>query len=79
MSYPSNQTDLVKVYKFVHQPGSGATTIAMNVLWKLREVFRCLRIEDFNLENLSDMAEKIIGDKPSLNHIRVFTNNFCLV
>ncbi len=26
----------VKLFKFAHEPGAGATTIAMNVLWNLR-------------------------------------------
>ncbi len=27
----------VKLFKFAHEPGAGATTIAMNVLWNLRQ------------------------------------------
>ena len=41
-----------------HLPGTGASTIAMNVLWLLKDKFRCLKIdgkglETANLENLS--------------------------
>ena len=52
---------LVKLFKFAHEPGSGATTIAMNVLWNLRKEFRCVRIDALDISAISDVAEEIIG------------------
>ena len=51
----------VKLFKFAHEPGSGATTIAMNVLWNLRNDFRCVRIDALDASAIADVAEQITG------------------
>jgi hypothetical protein len=33
----------------------------MNVLWNLREDFRCVRIDALDLTTISEVAEEIIG------------------
>jgi hypothetical protein len=61
------------MYKFVHQPGAGATTIAMHVLWKLRDEFRCIKIENLNPIHSTDIVDKIIG-----NYLLMFYVSYCL-
>jgi hypothetical protein len=35
----------VALKKLIHQPGAGASTVAMHVMWELRSSFKCVRID----------------------------------
>jgi hypothetical protein len=59
---PSGKNELVKVYKLAHQPGAGATTVAMSVLWNLRRDFRCIKIDNCSSDNVEDIATNAFGD-----------------
>ena len=59
----------MKLFKFAHEPGSGATTIAMNVLWNLRNDFRCVRIDALDASAIADVAEQITGYLLSLVYV----------
>ena len=61
---PGGRNSIVKRNKLVHQPGAGATTVAMAVLWKLRKEFRCVKIDCLNRDHLTDIADNIIGKLP---------------
>ena len=53
----------MKIIPIDHLPGTGATTIAKHVLWKLRKVFRCAMI-DCNISNsidCRDLAQKLLS------------------
>jgi hypothetical protein len=49
----------VQVKKIVHQSGSGASTIAMNVLWNVKHEHRCLVIDGNAVNNAPDTVGEI--------------------
>ena len=53
----------MKIVPIDHLPGTGGTTIAKHVLWKLRKEFRCVSMDGRspNLHNFQDVAEKLLG------------------
>jgi len=70
----------VKLFKFLHEPGAGATTIALHVLWSLKKKFRCIRVNALDPSSLRATAEKIFdfylfGNEGSLSAILVLLDN----
>ena len=53
----------MKIFPINHLPGTGATTIAKHVLWKLRKEFRCVVMDGRSPAGVDfrDVAEKLLG------------------
>ena len=53
----------MKTIPINHLPGTGATTIAMHVLWKLRREFRCVVMNGNSptIPDFREVAEKLLG------------------
>uniref|UniRef100_A0A4W4GNX0 SAM domain-containing protein n=1 Tax=Electrophorus electricus TaxID=8005 RepID=A0A4W4GNX0_ELEEL len=47
-------------FNILHIPGCGGTTLAMHVLWTLKEKFRCAVLKD-NIVNYADVAKQVVG------------------
>ena len=54
---PDTDDSVIRHVTLYHQPGSGATTIAKNVLWDLRELYRCVALKDVDI--ISETAEQL--------------------
>jgi hypothetical protein len=57
----------VSMKKILHQPGAGASTVAMCVMWELRNTYKCIRVngEEFFAdekleERMKNLSEKIL-------------------
>ncbi|XP_052445405.1 sterile alpha motif domain-containing protein 9-like [Carassius gibelio] len=62
-----------------HQPGSGGTTLAMQVLWDLRKKLRCARVIDSTSDSKA-IAQQVIhlfnlGDSKNQNTVLLFVDN----
>ncbi|KAM8769979.1 sterile alpha motif domain-containing protein 9-like isoform 2-T2 [Rhynchonycteris naso] len=55
----------VKIINLYHHPGCGGTTLAMNVLWDLKEDFRCavLKNKAIDFEEIGEQVTKLITYK----------------
>ena len=64
VQHTATMTDkCMKTIPINHLPGTGATTIAMHVLWKLRKEFRCVVMNGNSptIPDLREVAEKLLG------------------
>ena len=64
VQHTATMTDkCMKTIPINHLPGTGATTIAMHVLWKLRKEFRCVVMNGNSptMPDLKEVAEKLLG------------------
>ena len=64
VQHTATMTDkCMKTIPINHLPGTGATTIAMHVLWKLRKEFRCVVMNGNSptIPDLKEVAEKLLG------------------
>lgn len=50
----------VKIITLFHHPGCGGTTTAMNVLWELRDTFRCATLNR-KTDSFTDIAGEVIN------------------
>ncbi|XP_018413083.1 PREDICTED: sterile alpha motif domain-containing protein 9-like [Nanorana parkeri] len=55
----NSEKSSVKTITVYHHPGCGGTTIAMHVLWELRDTFRCATLKR-KTDNFTDIAKEVI-------------------
>lgn len=49
------------IVKLLHQPSSGGSTLAMQVLWDLRKKHRCAVLKESTGANSTDIADQVIN------------------
>ncbi|XP_041841872.1 sterile alpha motif domain-containing protein 9-like [Melanotaenia boesemani] len=69
----------VSAVKLFHQPGSGGTTMAMQVLWDLRKTFRCAVLTD-STSDITKVAKEVVflytaGDQGHQNTVLLLVND----
>ena len=55
-----DEDEMVAIFGINHQPGSGATTVGMNVLWKMKHKMRCAVVDG---SQFADQASKQLSLK----------------
>ncbi len=71
--------DCISSINLFHQPGSGGTTLAMQVLWDLRKKLRCAQVID-SISDSQAIARQVIhlfnaGDSQNQNTVLLFVDN----
>ncbi|XP_014011897.1 sterile alpha motif domain-containing protein 9-like isoform X2 [Salmo salar] len=74
--------DLTSTIKLLHQPGSGGTTLAKQVLWDMRKTLRCAVLTG-PTSDISAIAKQVIhlftaGDQGQQNTVLLLLNDVCI-